>query len=137
MVLGYLIYYVTDQIDVKRKYLGVFLDLAKAFDTVSINMLVNKLYHIGTRGSALMIFKDFLFERIQQLKVCVYASTDASVIFGVPQGSVLGPCLLIIYVCTFWSESFTNGKLFRYVDDTALVFHGKAWNLPKCRVRTS
>lgn len=123
-----LIDYVTDQLDAKQKCVGVFLDLAKAFDTVSIPMLVNKLYHIGVRGGALMIFRDFLCGRTQQVKIGEHLSTDTSVLFGVPQGSVLGPSLFIIYINDLCHQSLNNGKIFTFADDTALVFHGGTWN---------
>ncbi|RVE52859.1 hypothetical protein evm_002516 [Chilo suppressalis] len=70
--VSHLVDYVTLHLDSKQKCLGVFLDLAKAFDTVSIPKLVKQLYRIGIRDNALNIFSNFLEERTQQVKLVRY-----------------------------------------------------------------
>lgn len=116
--------HVTLKLDSKQKCIGIFLDLAKAFDTVSIPLLVKKWHKIGIRGEALKIYSDFLCDRTQRVKVKEYVSSDAQVTHGVPQGSILGPSLFLIYINDLCQLPLINGKIFTYADDTALVFHG-------------
>ena len=85
--------HITEVLDKGQKCLTVFLDLKKAFDTVSVPILLQKLENIGIRGTALSLFKDYLSNRKQRVKIGDYMSSDSSVSFGVPQGSVLGPTL--------------------------------------------
>lgn len=126
--VGQLVDHLSSCIDTKQKCVGIFLDLAKAFDTVSIPLLVDKLERIGIRGNALGIFSDFLQDRTQTVKICGHVSSDARVVYGVPQGSILGPSLFLVYINDLCQQTLTKGKIFTYADDTALVFHGETWD---------
>ena len=76
----------------------LLVDLSAAFDTVDINKLLHILENdIGIRGTALLWFKSFLFGRTQCVKIENSLSDTLPVLFGVPQGSVLGPVLFNIY----------------------------------------
>lgn len=118
---------VTETLDKGGKCLAVFLDLKKAFDTVSIPILLHKLEKIGIRGSPLLLFKDYLSDRKQSVKIDKYTSLDQNIIFGVPQGSVLGPTLFLIYINDLTSMAITERHILSYADDIVLVFSGKTW----------
>ena len=78
--------------------IGVFLDFSKAFDTVNHDVLLQKLQHYGIRGSALKWFQSYLSDRCQYVTYIGQESSKKAINCGVPQGSILGPLLFIIYV---------------------------------------
>lgn len=87
---------------------------------------MNKLDLIGVRGTDLKIFKDFLCDRKQHVKINKQISSMANVVYGFPQGSVLGPSLFMLYINDLYLQTLWNGKTFMYADNTAVVFHGGA-----------
>ena len=99
----------------------LFLDIKKAFDTVTHNLLLKKLQHYGLSDIVLKWFESFLTTRYQQTKIGELLSELALVICGVPQGSVLGPILFSIYIndiCNACKEATP----FLFADDGALYF---------------
>ena len=80
-----------NKLDNKEVMAVLFLDLQKAFDTVSHEILLKKLYHYGVRGKPHQLLKSYLSNRKQRTKIGNVISDIALVLWGVPQGSVLGP----------------------------------------------
>ena len=78
--------------------IGIFLDFKKAFDTVNHDILLNKLFNYGIRGIALEWFKSYLSNRYQIVKYNNHESDPLKILCGVPQGSILGPLLFLVYI---------------------------------------
>ena len=78
--------------------LGLFIDLSRAFDTISHKILLDKLYKYGIRGIALEWVRDYLCNRKQFVVYNNAKSYMGKVDIGVPQGSILGPLLFLLYV---------------------------------------
>lgn len=118
---------VSSTLEKRKKSIGVFLDLAKAFDTVSIPILLRKLEAMGVRGEALAWFRSYLTERGQLVKLGSHTSNVHQTTYGVPQGSILGPTLFIVYMNDIHSLSIPSAEIICYADDTAILFSGKSW----------
>ena len=80
------------QIEKKRHVIGIFIDLSKAFDTISHEKLIYKMNFYGIRGVSLELIKSYLSGRVQSTKFQSENSDESNIEYGVPQGSVLGPC---------------------------------------------
>ena len=104
-------------IDRNLYIVAIFLDLSKAFDMVVHSILLDKLSHYGIRGLSLDWFRSYLCNRKQYVKVGKGRSNLENISTGVPQGSVLGPLLFVIYTNDIF-RSCRELKLIQYADDT-------------------
>ena len=100
---------------------GVFIDLQKAFDTVNHSFLLKKLEHYGVRGTALNWFTNYLSDRSQYVSVNGHTSDHLKITCGVPQGSVLGPLLFLIYINDLPNVSKLL-TFYLFADDTNIYF---------------
>jgi hypothetical protein len=111
--------FLMNKLDKKKITAVLFLDLQKAFDTVDHQILLQKLHHYGVRGKAHDLLKSYLSGRTQRTKIRNVFSKLALILWGVPQGSVLGPLLFLIYINDLPNASELFSWLF--ADDTALA----------------
>ena len=104
---------------------GVFLGLQKAFDTVNHTILLKKLGHYGVRGRALKWFHSYLTNRKQFTRVDNTDSDIREISYGVPQGSVLGLLLFLIYINDF-SKAIKFSFIIHFADDTNILYASKS-----------
>ena len=100
----------------------IYLDISKAFDTVSHGILLSKLWHFGISGSLWAWFKNYLTNRYQSVSISNNLSHTLPVVSGVPQGSILGPVLFLIYMNDVTSST-RHSQLLIYADDTKCFKH--------------
>ena len=107
------------ELDKGHTPINIFLDLSKAFDTLDHDIRLHKLSYYGIKNSALDLFKSYLSNRKQYADFLNKRSAYASLNVGVPQGSILGPLLFLIYVIDITASSNIL-KFLMYADDTSL-----------------
>jgi hypothetical protein len=111
--------FVSNALDKKEHSIAIFCDLRKAFDTVDHCILLNKLNKMGVRGVELLWFQSYLSNRKQFVHINGSNSLLLNILIGVPQGSILGPLLFLVYIndLPLCSELIS----FLFADDTTLL----------------
>ena len=110
--------------------MGIFIDLYKAFHTVKDVILLDKLLHYGIRGAAFNWLEDYLNNRQHFVQFNGFDSSYSNIKCGVPQGSILGPLLSLIYI----TEMYDVSKVLYFIlfaDDTNIFFCHKIWILSR------
>ena len=108
-----------DSIQSKEHIAMLLMDLRKAFDTVSHYKLLQKLYHYGIRGPVNRLIESYLTSRKQFISIDKVNSSAQSINIGVPQGSILGPLLFLIYINDLPNAISSKPRLF--ADDTCIM----------------
>jgi retron-type reverse transcriptase len=117
----------------KKEYaVGIFCDIAKAFDCVDHDLLLMKLQYYGVQGLYLQWFKSYFQLRKQKVELNnvnnKYSSDWERIRYGVPQGSVLGPLLFNIYINDFPLEIRKLAEVIMFADDTSILCTYKDYN---------
>ena len=107
-------------LDDGKRGCGVFIDLQKAFDNLDHQILLVKLNHYGIHGVSNDWFKSYLSNRNQYVYINGYESGLAAINCGVPQGSVLGPLLFLLYINDL-NQAIKFCKVHHFADDTNLL----------------
>ena len=98
----------------------ILIDLQKAFDTINHDILICKMKHLGFSKEATLWFKSYLSNRKFKVHINKTFSESGNLLCGVPQGSILGPLLFLLYINDM--PQAIDCKLLLYADDTCLIF---------------
>ena len=112
------------------------LDLTKGFDTICHDILIYKLKKYGILGNSLSWFNSYLSNCVQYVQIDNNVSYPRKVSIGVPQGTILGPVLFLIYIDDFNNINPDN-LLVKYADDSTIVCHSKDSNQLETNVQSA
>ena len=100
---------------------AVFLDLAKAFNSISHEIFLKKAENFNLSQSTILLLKSFLENRTQGVKLGVDLSDKITINHGVPQGTVLGPLIFLLYVNNFSEKLEGENDVVQFADDTSII----------------
>src|SRR2546425_2254388 len=119
---------ITAALDKNQFTMSIFIDLSKAFDTINHTILLQKLEYYGVRGLVNDFIKSYLTNRLQYVEIENISSNPMKITCGIPQWSILGPLLFLLYV----NDTHTCAnllKFFLFADDTTILFSSDDINL--------
>ena len=102
----------------------ILIDLQKAFDTIDHQILLKKMKYLGFSKNTIPWFKSYLCERKFKISISTSYSSPSNLLCGVPQGSILGPLLFLLYINDLPQAVVSDYLL--YDDDTCIVFQRKS-----------
>lgn len=105
-----------DKMDKRLQIDSIYTDFCKAFDKVDHEILLQKIAYNGIRGNLLRWFSSYVTNRTQKVVINGFSSDEISVSSGVPQGSIMGPLLFLIFINDI-STCFKNSNFLLYADD--------------------
>ena len=123
--VNYSVKIIEDSLKKQNHVLGIFIDLSKAFDTIDHCNLLVKLNRYGIRGNANSLIKSYLSNRVQYTEIHGEKSDSLTIKYGVPQGSVLGPLLFLLYINDI-SRCSDLGLFILFADDTNIFVEGRS-----------
>ena len=126
----YFVDHILEQMDRQMMTGSIFIDLRKALDLVDHQCLLHKLEHYGIREKSLKWFENYLTTRLQSVKHNQDISSNLAIGHGVPQGSILGPILFVIYINDL-PQCLTKSSIGMYADDTVIYFSATSPGLIK------
>lgn len=115
-----------NSVDNNKKQVAIFLDLAKAFDSISHKILLTKLYNYGIRGVAYDLLSSYLQNRKLYVRIDSKESEMRSYCYSIPQGTILGPILFSVYINELLYLD-TSAKIVSYADDTVVLVNAIDW----------
>ena len=125
-----------DNINKMLYTLLIFIDYKKAFDTVCHKILLSKLEYDGIRGPALNLISSYLIHRTQCVSINDRLSALSHISYGVPQGSILGSLLFLLYINDINDvDTYSNDSIKQFADDTCLVIN--EINLDKLKAKAN
>ena len=114
--------FISEAFSKKHHVISIFCDLRKAFDTVNFDILFKKMHKLGIQNNELAWFRSYLKDRKQFVSLNDVNSSMQNISIGVPQGSILGPILFLLYINDLPTASLFKSLLF--ADDTTLLASG-------------